>query len=174
MKDKKAQLKIKQMIFMLLALTIFFVLVALFFISIKSINLEKEVVELKRDRASNLVEKLSSTPEFIFENKPNSIDADKLIILQSESIYRTRTDSTFWGVEGIIVRRIYPKEREIECTKFNYPECNIIKLFTEKNTSPTSSFVSWCRKQSLEGRTYDKCELAELMIIEEKINEAQD
>ena len=170
LQPRKGQLKIQQMIFMLLGLTLFFILVALFFIMIKFSSLEKEVIELNRDKAAGLVEKLASSPEFIFENQPNSIDADKLIVLKSDRRYYDG-DSTFWGVKGVIVRKIYPKEDEVECISTNYPDCNLIKLFTDKNSAPVGSFVSWCSKKSLDGNPYNECSLAEIMIVEDDINE---
>ncbi len=174
---KKGQFKIQQMIFMLLAVTLFFILVGLFFVAFKTASLQKDVVELKRDKAVEIIEKISSNPEFIFEDRSisNAIDSDKLMILKNENKYvfvENGKRKTFWGVDGIIVRKIYPSEGEIiECTNENYPNCNLIKLFTNKNNAPISSFVSLCRKDSLNGIKYNRCELAELMIEEEKLNE---
>ena len=161
----KAQLKIQQMIFMLLAVTLFFILAFLFFIAFKVTSLERDAIESNRDKAAGLVGKLSSNPEFVFENAANSIDADKLMILQAEDKY-----DDFFGVDGIILQKIYPAQSEIiECKRDNYPNCNQIKLFTDKDVTPISSFVSWCTKQTINGNAYDKCELAVLMIEEESL-----
>lgn len=159
--NKKAQLKIQQMIFMLIALTFLFILVGLFFIVFKVTKLQKEAVELRRDQAAGLVTKIASTPEFIFEETPNAIDADKLMILQGENQY----NDYFGNIEGIIVQKIYPSNQNvIECTRSNYPDCNQIKLFTKSSTAPDSSYVAWCRKQSINGQPFNKCELAIIMI----------
>ena len=160
---------------MLLAVTLFFVFVGIFFISLKTAGLQEDAEALKLDKASGLVERISSNPEFVFEGKSNAIDGDKLMILKGESEYvyiEGGKRKTFWGVKGIIVKKIYPVEEEVECTKDNYPECNLIKLFTDANSAPISSFVSLCTKKSFEGKNYDDCELAEIMIEEEKINES--
>ncbi len=156
---KIAQLKIQQMTFMLLAVTLLFVIVLLFFISFKFSGLKQDAEELKRDKASILASKIASTPEFIFEDTPNAIDADKLMILQSQTKYKE-----YFGVGGIIVRKIYPSGNLVECTKGNYPNCNIIKIFTSKNEAPVSTFVAWCTKQTTSGVPYNKCELGLLMI----------
>ena len=170
--NKKGQLKIQQMIFMLLAVTLFFILVGLFFIAYKTTTLQKEVATLKKDKADGLVGRIAGNPEFTFEGKSNAIDADKLMILQTENKYvfvENGRKKTFWGVEGIIVRKIYPLGEDIECTRDNYPDCNLIKLFTKENSAPSSSFVSWCTKKNFQGTNYDKCELAEIMIKESEL-----
>ena len=157
--NKKAQLKIQQMVFMILAITIFFILAGLFFLAVKVTNLERDAQELAQDKAIGLVNKISSNPELTFEGVPNSIDADKLMILKDSKVY-----GNFFGVDGIIVQKIYPKSKETECTRENYPDCNKIKLFTNNEVTPTQSFVSWCRKKTIEGNAYDECSLAILMI----------
>ena len=162
-KNKKGQLKIQQMIFMVLAISLFFLLVGMFFISVKVANLERESVELDRDKAVRLINKISSNAEFIFQGRVNAIDADKLLVLKEQTEYRH-----FFGVDGIIVEKIYPVSENIECTRGNYPNCNKIKLFTKAESATTSAFVSWCTKNTKDGRAYDDCSLARLMIEEDK------
>jgi hypothetical protein len=163
--DKKAQLKIQQMVFMLLAITLFFILVGMFYLAIKVVNLESDVNELNRDKAVALVSKIASNPEFVFENVPNAVDADKLMILKDSREY-----DGFFGVDGIIVQKIYPEEEEKDCTIENYPDCTRIKLFTNKDVSSTRSFVSWCRKNTLSGTSFDDCSLAILMIDSKEVD----
>jgi len=175
--NNKAQLKIQQMVFLLLAITLFFILVGLFFIGFKVATLQKDVVELKKDRAVGLVEKISGNPEFVFDGKSNAIDADKLMILKNEQEYIFLEDGrrkTLWGVNGVIVRKLYPSDlslNPVECTQETYPNCDIIKIFTTKSSTPISSFVSLCTKKRFQGVNYDHCELAELMIEEEGLND---
>ena len=157
--SKKAQLKIQQMSFMLIAVFILFALVGLFYLSYKALNLQKEVIELRKEKTQALVTKIASTPELIYESRANSIDADKLMLLRGEEKYKE-----FWGIEGIIVQKIYPVTENSECRVSNYPDCSTIKLFTQSNSAPISSFISLCRKDSNNGRIYDKCELARIMI----------
>ena len=166
-KNNKGQLKIQQMVFMILAITIFFILAGLFFLALKVTNLERDAQELNQDKAVGLVNKISSNPEITFEGIPNSIDADKLMVLKDSKTY-----PSFFGVDGIIVQKVYPVEsnEEILCTTSNYPDCNKIKLFTHSEVASTQSFVSWCRKKSLNGNSYDECSLAILMIEEREIN----
>lgn len=163
---KKAQLKIQQMIFMLIAVTLFFVLIGMFILILGFSGLEKSATELCEENARLLVTKLANSPEFscgeAFDNiKTNCIDADKIMILR-EHISKY---SNFWGVSNIEIRKIYPVESEKICSLGDYPNCNIIKIRSnEVAGSYFSNFVSLCRKESFEGIVYDKCELANLMI----------
>jgi hypothetical protein len=156
----KGQLKIQQMTFMLLAVTILFILIAIFYISIRTVNLEKDLTLLEREKATALVTKIAATSELTFEGVPRAVDADKLMILRTETEYRD-----YWeGINGIIVKKLYPKSSERECTFANYPDCDTIKLFTDKNVANIGAYVSVCTKRSKNNIPYDYCELGYLML----------
>ncbi len=166
-KNKRAQLKIQQMSFMLLAVTIFFVLVGVLILSYKLSGLRQIATELNEENAMTLATKLANSPEFscgeAFDNiKTSCVDADKVMVLR-DNIAKY---SKFWGVTNIEIRKIYPSdEQEIICTLGNYPNCNLIRLkSSEISVYDSSNFVSLCRKESLEGKIYDKCELAKIII----------
>lgn len=165
-KMKKAQLKIQQMTFMLIAVTLFFTLVGMFVLVIKFSGLKESAIELSEENAMLLVTKLANSPEFscgeAFEGiKANCIDGDKVMILK-ENIDKY-TD--FWGVSDIEIRKIYPKDTEKICNLGNYPDCDIIRMRSKDIVGNyISNFVSLCRKESFEGILYDKCELAKLMV----------
>lgn len=165
---RKAQLKIQQMAFMLIAITLFFVLVGLFVLKIKISNLSNSVNVLEEKNALLLVTKLANSPEFscgeAFRNpKTNCIDSDKVMMLKNkETKYQG-----FWNTENIEIRKIYPIfEKDVECNIANYPNCNIIKIHEGVISIEHSNFVSLCRKEfSEEGnRVEDKCELAKLIV----------
>lgn len=166
---KKAQLKIQQMTFMLIAVTLFFVLVGMFLLIIKFSGLQESSTELCEKNARLLVTKLANSPEFscgeAFEsNKVGCVDADKIMVLK-ENINKY---TNFWGVSNIEIRKIYPKGAEKICNLQNYPDCNIIKLLSKDETGfYSSNFVSLCRKESFEETSYNKCELAKLMVSHE-------
>ena len=169
--NKKAQLKIQQMAFMLMAVIIFFVLVGMFVLTIRFSGLKKSATLLEEENAMLLVSKLADSPEFscgesFGTRKANCIDADKAMMLK-ESIEKY---SGFWGVSNIEIRKIYPKSQsEIICDRLNYPNCNIIRLISgEVSGVGVSNFVSLCRKESSEGYNYDKCELAKLVVSYEE------
>ena len=155
------------MSFMLLAVTIFFVLVGVLILSYKLSGLRKMATDLNEENAMTLATKLANSPEFscgeAFGNiKTSCVDADKLMVLR-ENIDKY---SKFWGVANIEIRKIYPSdEKEVTCTLGNYPNCNIIRLKeSEISGYDASNFVSLCRKESFEGEIYDKCELAKIVI----------
>lgn len=166
--NKRAQLKIQQMAIMIVAITLFFLLVLMFYLSIKMTSLREQAVELNREKAVGLVTKIASSPEFSFEGASRGVDIDKVMVLKEKTEYRD-----FWGVDGIIIEKLYPEAADAECTKSNYPNCNRILLFTDGRGEFVHSYISLCRKQSIEGRTiYDECELAILKLgVKETENE---
>jgi len=153
----------QQMIFMLIAITLFFVLVGLFFIMVVFSGAKESAALLEERNALLLVSKLANSPEFscgdVFGGvKINCIDSDKAMALKS-NIDRY---SGFWGVDGIEIKKIYPEEIG-ECTFKNYPNCGEITLLTGSGTG-VSNFVALCRKENIEGQIHDKCELARIIV----------
>jgi hypothetical protein len=171
-KKSKGQLKIQQMAFMLIAVTLFFVLVGLFVLVFKLSSLKQLATELQERNAMTLVTKFANSPEFscgesFGTSKINCIDADKIMMLkQNIEEYKE-----LWGISNIEIRKIYPKsEKDILCNQNNYPNCNIIRLIDENIKGvDLMNFVALCRKEYSEEETYDKCELAKLMISYEEI-----
>ncbi len=163
----RAQLKIQQMAFMLMAITLFFVLVGLFVFAFKSAGTKEEAMLLEEENAMGYAEKLANSPEFSCGNsfgtgKMNCIDADKVMALRKnigefEELWGT-------GITNIKIIKIYPKEDAKECNEGNYPNCNEIILKESTEGFSTSNIVSLCRKESFEGEVYDKCEIARLLI----------
>jgi hypothetical protein len=172
MVNKKGQMKIQQMAFMLIAVTLLFALVGLFVIGIMSGGLKKAASELEEENAALLASKIANSPEFSCEGafrygETNCVDADKVMMLKNKKDY-----AGFWGVAEIEIRKIYPSEKAVVCEEENYPECNLIEVYSENTIkgSAKSNFISLCRKENAEGEIYDKCEIAEILVSpEEKI-----
>ncbi len=164
MKNKKAQMKIQQMAFMLIAITIFFVLVGLFALSFSFGGLKQSKAALDEKNAQLLVSKLANYPELSCENayggdRVNCVDFDKAIILKTHPEY-----SQYLDLKNVQIKKM-TSEEEIVCTQENYPNCNFLSLFEEESEgNDRSSFVALCRKASFEGQVYDKCELARLIV----------
>jgi len=162
----KAQMKIQQTAFMLIALTLFFILVALFFIGFKISGLKEDVEALEEKQAKLLVSKIAASPEFTCGESygirnENCVDADKvLMLIQEKEKYKK-----FWGVDDIKIRKIYPKlPEDVVCTMANYPNCNLINILEEEVVGTyVSNFITLCRKEVEGNKFYDKCELAILM-----------
>ncbi|MEA3414319.1 MAG: hypothetical protein U9Q99_02225 [Nanoarchaeota archaeon] len=164
MVNKLGQVKIQQMAFMLMAITLFFVFVGLFILSIKFNDLKQSAETLDQKNALYLTSKIASYPELACgtaygSQKINCIDTDKLIIfLEKQEEY-----SNFWEVENLIVRKIYPESEEI-CNAENYPDCGIFNLLEGSNKGDVSTFVSLCRTESENQRHYTKCELGKIFV----------
>jgi len=167
----KAQMKIQQMAFMLLAVTLFFALVGMFVIGVKFSGLKDSATALSEENAMLLATKLANSPEFscgeaFGSSRTNCIDADKVMALKKNIVKY----ADFWDVENIEIRKIYPKlDSEIICTQANYPDCNVIRIRSKEVSGfDASNFVSLCRKAPSGDGAYNKCEIGELMISYEK------
>ena len=160
-------MKIQQMAFMLMAITIFFVLVGMFILIFSLSGVRESAEELEQRNAMLLVTKLSNSPEFACgssfgNNKVNCIDADKAMVLK-DSISKYLG---FWGsgIGNIIIRKSTSDTNE-ECTRSNYPNCDVINLFSKEISGfPAENFVTLCIKGAAERGVYNKCEIAKLVI----------
>lgn len=169
MVNKKAQMKIQQTAFMLIAIVMFFVLAGIFVISFKLSSLKKDAALLEERNALFLVTKLAESPEFScgqgFGNKKvHCIDFDKILALKNN----INKYKDFWQVSNIEIIRIQAlgqEIQEIECTPMNYPNCTYLKLISQDSSGPDySTFVSLCRKGSYQGEIYDQCDLAKFIL----------
>ena len=165
-KNKKAQMKVQQMAFMLIAVTIFLVMAGMFILMIRFSSLQDTAGLLEEKNALLLVSKIADSPEFSCGNafgspRSNCIDTDKAMALTG----RLRDYSGFWGVSGIEIRRIYPKGVETgrECSLDNYPDCEKITILDSGEGTGVSNFVSLCRKEQGDF-IYDKCELGKIVV----------
>ena len=166
MVTKKAQMKIQQMAFMLIAVTIFFVIAGMFILLINFSGLKQSAKALEEQDALTLVSKIASSSEFscqgaFGQSSTDCIDLDKVMALK-ENI---RDFSGFWGA-GIEIMKVYPSGSNIECTSENYPDCDRITISASKEGTGVSNFVALCRKQSDPdtGGIYNKCELGRIII----------
>lgn len=168
MVNKKAQIKIQQMAFMLMAITLFFVLVGIVILVISFSGLKQTSQNLEQENAMLLVSKLANSPEFSCENafgaQINCIDFDKVILLKNNKDYEN-----FWGVADIEIRKIFPDNGEKKCTADNFETCGIVTILSRSVPAlpAVSNFVTLCSKIPVEGGSYDKCELAKLIISPE-------
>ena len=160
----KSQFKIQQMVFMLLAVFLFFILVGLFWITLQSRGLQKQSAELEQEKTITISQFLSSSSEFSCANEDRyCIDTDKLLILQEKEIYKE-----FWPVAFITVRKLDGKPEEKECTNENYPDCNIYKVYEnnkiEYKGSGIGSYTALCRYEKISGYPTKICDIGKLII----------
>lgn len=159
-KTKKSQAKIKEMIFMLVFLAVLFIIVALFYLMISTSGLKQDFYESMKEGSILLAIKLADSPEMNC-GESNCVDTDKLVAFKEHSAYKT-----FWLVDGIVVKKIYPAENKtIECNPGNYPNCNTYTIKAPKNySSQDSSYLSLCRIESKNNYLYKKCDLGKIIV----------
>ena len=162
MRANKAQLKIQEMAFMLMAVIIFFVMAGMFFLIIVYNDLYHQADILAREEAISIVVNLANTPEFSCGTL--CMDTDKLIVMTDRASYED-----FWPITSLVVTKV-SEEEKIECNEKNYPNCNYFKVYDEETESEqgVETFVSLCRKDKINGFVYDKCELGKIIVGFEK------
>ena len=163
---KFGQMKIQQTAFMLIAITLLFIFAGIFVLSISFSNLKDAREQIDEENALSLTLSLSSYPEFscgesFGRDRSFCIDGDKFMAIKKVS---EKEYSDFWKISGIEIRKMY-NESEILCTDMNYPNCGILRLFSDSYVgSDKSAFVTLCHKEKFEGTFYDKCELAKIIV----------
>lgn len=162
-------MKIQQMAFMLIAVTLFFALVGLFVVTILFSNVKESAAALEEKNALLLVSRIANSPEFscgesFGTSRGNCIDFDKVMALKEDIKKYSQVD--FWGVSGIEIARIYPSDEnsEVLCTVENYPECGRVKIIEAGGGTGVSNFVALCKKEYNEGVVDNKCDLAKIIV----------
>jgi len=170
--NKKSQLKIQEMAFMLVAIILFFILVGLFVVSIVYKNLQDSAVQIKEEATLSAIENLAGTAEFVCTgSKSNCVDADKLMALIGRKSYES-----FWDFSSLSVLKYsgFNKNESdfIECNIQNYPNCDVFNIYDKSrllekdegkrvSENVIHSFVALCRRE-YEQSPYEKCEIAQL------------
>lgn len=160
-KYSKAQFKIQQMVFVIVAILVLFGIVSVFFVSIKFGSLKSDVEDLRKDAVLTQVRKMAGTPEFNWvdsDDCSSCIDLDKVFLLKSRNSYKG-----FWqDVSLLKISRTYPLYDTGECSSESYPRCNSITIVEEGDFEGYESFVSLCRFDSEIKQT--KCELGKIIM----------
>ena len=161
---RKGQMKIQQMAFMLIAVTLFLILAGMFILMLRFSSLKGSAEMLQEKEALLLASKITASPEFSCESAfgeplANCVDLDKVMALKS----RIQNYRDFWGVSGLDIRKTYPSDSSEECTLDNYPNCGRITLVSASGGTSISNFASLCRKEKGDF-SYDKCELGRIIV----------
>lgn len=165
MVNKKGQIKIQQMSFMLIGLTLFFIVVGLFVLSFVLSGMKNSKSNLNDQQATLLVQKLANSPEFscgsaFGTQMIDCVDMDKVFAL----LGHIQNYKGLWRVNGIEIRTIYPNS-QTKCTLENYPNCGYMVVLNQTDTGiDKSSYVSLCRKVKSGDSVHNKCELGELIV----------
>ena len=109
MVEKKAQYKIQQMAFMILAIFFFFILVGLFFVGYQYAGMKKSFSYLQEEKALSALKVIADSTEFnCKESEDWCIDKDKLIAFSENSeMYQN-----YFSVASIELLFVYPKRGE--------------------------------------------------------------
>ena len=160
--NKKAQLKIQEMAFFLVAIVLFFILVGLFVFSIIFSNLSKGATQAAEQRTLSSITNLADSPEFSC-GEPNCVDADKIIGLMQNNRYEN-----FWPFSSLKVLKSSGFDKTesemIKCSVANYPNCDIFEIYDKnENERAISNFVALCRVELENTYNYKRCEIAKLI-----------
>lgn len=145
--NKKGDLKIQEMAFVLIALALLAGLVFVFVVKFQSVGIQSQVDELNQQRAISLRDKIAALPELKCA-KINCIDRDK-----AESLQYYEVEDLFQGLKAARIVEIYPGDAEI--------------ILYQSNQAPGrsySTFLNLC-EQVKTGPTFDyECSLALLLV----------
>ena len=148
-KAKRAQLKIQQMAFMILAVFFFFILVGLFFLSWQSRGVKENFEQLQKEQAISSLSVVSDMPELNCDSRESlCIDEDKIYVMSNSVQYEE-----LWPVESVKIFKIYP-----------VLESFVVYDSGQKNTKEYSTYVSVCKKMKEFGSVYNKCEIGKLVV----------
>jgi hypothetical protein len=151
LKRRKAQVKIQETAFMLLALAFFFILVLIFYSNYQLKQLYAQRGKLQSEEAISLLEKFVALPEFSCLHG-SCIDLDKLLGLRNVTGY----DDLWKGTSKIEVVQIYPSR-------------NVYTIYQKGKQDITySTFVPLCKTRYLDGYVWQECSLAKLLVSIEK------
>ena len=158
---KIAQMKIQQMSFFILAVFIFFMLVALFFVSLQTRGLQSSAESLLKDQAIASLETISNMPELICDtNEPFCLDADKI------SVFREYANAyaEFLPVSSVKVYKLSPSSNQIiKCPAAN---CTYYEIYSsnQSRVQEYSTFISICQKEENFGRVSYNCGLGKISV----------
>ena len=161
---RKGQIKIQQMAFVMLAVTLLFVLVGMFLLVGFLSGLRERATEDRENEARLLASKIANSPEFSCSADSeisDCIDFDKLMALKNH----VDEYGDFWDVEKLRVTRVYPVPSvpPVECNAGNYPDCDFVELISGESVG-VSGFAALCRKEIFNGRGHDRCEIAQIIV----------
>jgi hypothetical protein len=154
---KRAQIKIQETAFMLLALAILFVLLFIIFSNLESKKLYKEKNELRAKNAISMLQLFATLPEFA-ALEGNGIDLDKVMAMKNVTGY----DPLWREISKIQVLRIYPNN-------------SLIPVYdkTKAGASYTTyaAYIPLCYTKFYEGSDWQQCDLGKILVSVEELKQ---
>jgi hypothetical protein len=171
MKNKKSQIRIQEMAFMLVGIIMFFVFVGLFGFAILFNALKTEAQHAAEEKTLAAIKNLAGSPEFYCAtSRVDCVDADKAMALSNNLNYKN-----FYSFSKLEIIKSSAFEKKnidmVKCTMANYPNCEDMVIFDKniKNFKSVSSYIALCRIESENGVNYQKCEIAKLTASTEQV-----
>lgn len=163
MNNKKAQLKIQEMAFVLVAFMLFFALVGLMFVVFRAQLLERGAADIGDERARIAARTLAASPELSWGGCSGCIDSDKAFVL-AEELRVNKSKAAAFDVEYLALEVVYPPRSGGVCTRANYPQCNqsMVLKKREEYGIASATFVSLCSWG--QQRAQETCALGKIVV----------
>jgi hypothetical protein len=166
---KKAQLKIQEMSFMMLAVILLVFIVLLFYVSVSSFNVKKNFQELARHNSLSILIGFADYPEFNCVGASSCIDTDKLIGFMGEK----EKYKNYWGneIKGIVIEKVFSFSNIIkgECSMINYPNCDKYTIIPiQDNSIGDSGYIGLCREEYKNNYNFKQCDLGRITVYTDK------
>jgi len=162
MVTKKAQYRIQQMVFMIVALLFFFILVGIFIVGYQFRSVKVNFADLQKEQAISFLDVMRSMPEFGYSSQDSSskdlcLDLDKIEVISS----RISNFSDLLPVASIEV--IKGGGTRITCPKEN---CNSYLIYNaqQDDIEKYETSICLCRKLSENSYAYDRCDMGKLIV----------
>ena len=153
--DKKAQMKIQEMAFVLVAVVFLGGLLLLFFARWQVGAMEQAARELRELRTVTMLRTISSMPELACTSEALCIDQDKLEVFNKSTAIQSQY-SDLWQSSSIVnvtVEEVYPKVTPVK-------KYTIYRKATQENTVTYSTYVALC-SESLQKQS---CKMAKIKV----------
>ena len=161
-RSKKAQVKIQETAFVLLAVVLLFSLAFIFYFRIHSSTLAKEAAEIEQNRAVSLLDKVAAIPELRcsmslgFATETLCVDEDKLESMTEEPFIEDYKN--IWkGLLEVKIMEIYPTSGK------EFVLYSSEKKKEEEGNRTYSTFVPLC-KMEYNGGGWLKCSVGMISI----------
>jgi hypothetical protein len=148
--NKQGQIKIQQMMFMIIGLFIFFGLVGLFFIRFQLTDLDNKANDLNKEQTITFIKNLANLPELHCNPLTDyCIDEDKINVLAGEHGEKYKD---FWPIASIRI--------------LNVQEGTIHEVYDngQTNKQEYGTYINLCKTVKEQNYVYERCELAKLLV----------
>jgi hypothetical protein len=150
---RKAQMKIQEMAFVLLALVLLAVIGSIFFLRLSQSGLQKSAEQIREQTAISLMEKIANLPELECFCKPSCrsdcMDENKIGFFRTQMQTDKSLELLFQGLSNVRIVKIYPAGNDLQ----------IYQSTTPSNASSYSTFINSCKYETSSPYIYD-CSMA--------------